>query len=87
MRGAARRSCLMPACSLAWEGKIIFWVVRWSCRYGIHYRQRETMLAERGVPLDHATLYHWAQRYAPEIEKRLRGVCCHPGGLSRRPSK
>ena len=30
------------------------------------------MLAERGVKVDHATIYRWVQRYAPEIEKRLR---------------
>ena len=25
---------------------------------------------ERGVTVDHATLYRWVQRYAPELEKR-----------------
>lgn len=30
------------------------------------------MLAERSVTVDHSTIYRWAQRYAPEIEKRLR---------------
>ena len=27
---------------------------------------------ERGVEVDHSTIYRWVQRYAPEIEKRLR---------------
>ena len=27
---------------------------------------------ERGVEVDHTTLYRWVQQYAPEIEKRLR---------------
>ncbi len=30
------------------------------------------MLAERGVNVDHSTIYRWVQRYAPEMEKRLR---------------
>ena len=28
-------------------------------------------MAERGVWVDHSTIYRWVQRYAPEIEKRL----------------
>ncbi len=46
--------------------------VRWYCKYGVSYRDLETMLAERGVSVDHSTIYWWVQRYAPEIEKRLR---------------
>jgi len=30
------------------------------------------MMAERGVRVDHATIYRWVQTYAPEMEKRLR---------------
>ncbi|KLY40600.1 hypothetical protein SK94_05575, partial [Klebsiella pneumoniae] len=26
------------------------------------------MLAERGVNVDHSTIYRWVQRYAPEME-------------------
>jgi hypothetical protein len=29
------------------------------------------MLADRGVELDHVTLYRWVQRFAPELEKRM----------------
>ena len=54
------------------KGEIILWAVRWYCKYGISYRDLETMLAERGVSVDHSTIYRWVQRYAPEIEKRLR---------------
>ena len=61
------------------EGEIILWAVRWYCRYGISYRELQEMLTERGVPVDHTTLYRWVQRYAPEIEKRLRWAWRHPG--------
>jgi transposase-like protein len=29
-------------------------------------------MAERGVAVDHVTLYRWVQHYAPELEKRVR---------------
>ncbi|MCQ5404462.1 hypothetical protein NO741_27425, partial [Klebsiella pneumoniae] len=59
---------------------IILWAVRWYCKYGISYRELQEMLAERGVNVDHSTIYRWVQRYAPEMEKRLRWYwrrhCC-----------
>ena len=32
----------------------------------------ERMLADRGVEVDHTTMYRWVQRFAPELEKRTR---------------
>ena len=55
-----------------YKGEIILWAVRWYCKYGTSYRDLETMLAERGVEVDHSTIYRWVQKYAPEIVKRLR---------------
>ena len=43
------------------EGEIILWAVRWYCRYGISYRDLEQMMGERGVPVDHSTIYRWVQ--------------------------
>src|SRR3546814_12718681 len=40
--------------------------------YPISYRDREEMLAERGISVDHTTIYRGVQCYAPEMEKRLR---------------
>jgi len=54
------------------EGEIVLWVVRFYCRYGVSYRDLEQMMGERGVSVDHSTIYRWVQRYAAEIEKRLR---------------
>ena len=53
-------------------GDVILWAVRWYCRYPISYRDLEEMLAERGISVDHTTIYRWVQCYAPEMEKRLR---------------
>lgn len=52
-------------------GEVILWAERWYCRYGVSYRDLEEVLEERGVEVDHTTLYRWVQRYAPELEKRL----------------
>jgi hypothetical protein len=32
------------------------------------------MLAERGVNVDHTTIYRWVQRYAPEMENVYAGI-------------
>lgn len=57
---------------------IILWAVRWYCKYGISYCEPQEMLAERDVNVDHTTIYRWVQRYAPEIEKRLRWYWRNP---------
>ncbi len=63
------------------QGEIILWAVRWYCKYGISYRELQEMLAERGVNAGHTTIYRWVQRYAPEMEKRLRWNWCHSTDL------
>ena len=51
---------------------IILWAVRWYCRYGVSYRDLEEMMTERGVPVDHTTIYRWVQKYARELDKQTR---------------
>ena len=53
------------------EGEILLWAVRWYCRYGVSYRDLEQMLGERGVSVDHSTIYRWVQKYAPESLTRI----------------
>ena len=52
--------------------EVILWAVRWYCRYGVSYRDLEEMMTERGVPVDHTTIYRWVQKYAPELDKQTR---------------
>src|SRR5512135_715770 len=69
--------------------EIILLCVRWYCRYGISYRDLEEMMGERGVAVDHVTLYRWVQRYAPELEKRVRAgtrATDHRPGAWTRPT-
>lgn len=63
------------------ERHIILWAVRWYCKYGISYSKLQEMLAERWVNVDHSTIYRWVQRYAPEMEKRLRWYWRQPSGF------
>ena len=52
--------------------EVILWAVRWYLQFGISYRDLERRLADRGVAVAHTTLYRWVQRFAPELEQRLR---------------
>ena len=51
---------------------VILWAVRWYLQFPVSYRDLERMLADRGVSAGHTTVSRWTQRYAPEIEKRIR---------------
>ncbi|MET0624552.1 MAG: DDE-type integrase/transposase/recombinase [Pyrinomonadaceae bacterium] len=54
------------------EPSLILLCVRWYCRYQLSYRDVEEMMRERGFDMDHSTVFRWVQRYAPEINKRIR---------------
>src|SRR5256885_9986800 len=54
------------------EAEIILLCVRWYLRYSLSYRNLEEMMRERGLHVDHTTIYRWVQRYAPEIDRRCR---------------
>jgi transposase-like protein len=54
------------------EPEVILLAVGWYLRFSLSYRDVEELLAERGISVDHVTLGRWVQRYAPELEKRLR---------------
>ena len=54
------------------EPEVILMAVGWYLRFSLSYRDVEELLAERGLHADHVTVWRWVQRYAPEIEQRLR---------------
>ena len=41
--------------------------VRWYLRYRLSYRDIEELLAERGITVDHVTIYRWVRRFTPEL--------------------
>jgi IS6 family transposase len=40
--------------------------------FPISYRGLAAMLSDRGVTVDHTTLFRWVQTYAAELEQRVR---------------
>jgi len=54
------------------QADIILLCVHWYLRYSLSYRDLEEIMLERGLHIDHTTIYRWVQHYAPELEKRSR---------------
>jgi IS6 family transposase len=80
-----RRSCPpIPSGSGSFAGfrfppEVILLAVRWYLRYGLSYRDLEELLAERGIEVDHVTLYRWVQRFTPLLVDAAR-PCRHAAG-------
>jgi len=53
--------------------------VRWYLRYGLSYRDVDELLAERGIEVDHVTIYRWVQRFTPLLVDAAR-PCRHAPG-------
>src|SRR4051794_7092066 len=51
--------------------------------FPISYRDLALMLQERGVAVDHTTIFRWIQAYAAELEKRIRPHLCRSNGSWR----
>ena len=45
--------------------EVILIAVRWYLRYGLSGRDLEELLAQRGIEVDHVTLFRWVQRFTP----------------------
>src|SRR5258706_13446442 len=54
------------------QAEIILLCVRWYLRYPLSNRDLEEMMLERGLHVDHTTIYRRVQRYAPELEQSCR---------------
>jgi IS6 family transposase len=59
--------------------EVIVLAVRWYLRFGLSYRDVEELLAERGVEVDHVTIYRWVRRFAPLLAEAAR-PCRHAVG-------
>jgi IS6 family transposase len=56
---------LLPRSGFAgfrFPSEVITLALRWYLRYGLSYRDVEEVLAERGIKVDHVTVYRWVQR-------------------------
>src|SRR3954470_20634899 len=59
--------------------EVIAIAVRWYVRYGLSYRDVEELLAERGIDVDHVTVYRWVQRFPPLLPAGARSPRHTPG--------
>src|ERR1041384_7549268 len=55
------------------EPSIIMTCVRWYCRFALSLRDLEELMAERGLSVDHTSIWRWTQVYGPEVYRQLRG--------------
>ena len=72
-----RRRSSVPVPTSAFAGfrfpaDVITLAVRWYLRFGLSYRDVEELLAERGVEVDHVTVYRWVQRFTPIFAEAAR---------------
>jgi transposase, IS6 family len=79
-----RRPCAASVLRAAFVGfrfppDVIVVAVRWYLRFGLSYRDVEQLLAERGVEVDHVTIYRWVQRFTPLLAEAAR-PCRHAVG-------
>ena len=56
--------------------EVIVLAVRWYLRFGLSYRDVEELLGERGIEVDHVTIYRWVQRFTPLLADAA--VPCRP---------
>jgi transposase-like protein len=59
--------------------EVIVLAVRWYLRFGLSYRDVEELLTERGVQVDHVTVYRWVLRFTPLLAEAAR-PCRHTVG-------
>jgi transposase-like protein len=81
---STRRPDPIPSAWSAFAGfcfppDVIVLAVRWYLRFSLSYRDIEELLAERGVEVDHVTVYRWVVRFTPLLAEAAR-PCRHAVG-------
>ena len=80
MKSSSRpRPWLPPKSAFAgfrFPAEVIVVAVRWYLRFNLSYRDVEELLVERGVQVDHVTVYRWVQRFTPLLADAAR-FCRH----------
>ena len=82
MRRRSTLRLLVPASAFAgfrFPREVIILGVRWYLRYNLSYRDLEELLAERGIVVDHVTLYRWVARLTPLLIDPVRFTRRAPG--------
>ena len=82
MRTLRPRPATVPRSAFAgfcFPPDVIVLAVRWYLRFALSYRDVEELLTERGVEVDHVTVYRWVLRFAPLLAEAAR-PCRHAVG-------
>jgi transposase-like protein len=82
MRSAARPgwSPLVSAfAGFRFPPEVIVVAIRWYLRFNLSYRDVEELLVERGVEVDHVTVFRWVQRFTPLLTDAARSARHAPG--------
>ena len=82
MRTRRPRPATIPPSAFAgfcFPPDVIVLAVRWYLRFALSYRDVEELLTERGVQVDHVTIYRWVLRFAPLLAEAAR-PCRHAVG-------
>ena len=53
------------------ESEIILLCVRWYLQYSLSYRDLEEMMLERGLHVDHTTIYRWGKPLCPRARQTM----------------
>ena len=68
------KSCRPPLFrNRQFEPEVIVTCVRWYLRFSLSLRDLEELMAERGLSVDHTTIWRWTQKYGPEVYRLLGG--------------
>jgi transposase-like protein len=62
---------------------VIVVAVRWYLQFNLSYRDVEELLVERGVEVDHVTVYRWVQRFTPLLADAVTVIGCAVAGGER----
>jgi transposase-like protein len=82
MRTHRPRPATIPRSAFAgfcFPPEVIVLAVRWYLRFALSYRDVEELLTERGVQVDHVTVYRWEHRFTPLLAEATR-PCRHAVG-------
>jgi hypothetical protein len=63
--GRALRLPMSAFAGFRFPPEAVVLAVRWYLHFGLSYRDVEELLAERGIDVDHVTIYRWVQRFTP----------------------
>src|SRR5882762_5502470 len=82
MKSTSMRTWSPPRSAFAgfrFPADVIVVAIRWYLRFNLSYRDVEELLVERGVEVDHVTVYRWVQRFTPLLADAARFARHSPG--------